>query len=87
MKSIANVFIRISLTVLFCLGMLITANPAALARDRDRDRGGRERCQTECQERYKEQSTTVRTEEARSGTDASKEQIGNIASAKIDADN
>jgi hypothetical protein len=32
-------------------------------------------------------STTVRTEEARSGTDASKEQIGNITSAKIDADN
>ena len=55
MKSIPNVFIRISLTVLFCLGMLITANPTALARDRDRARGGRERCQTECQERYKEQ--------------------------------
>src|SRR5260370_4307671 len=56
MKSTPNVFIRISLAMLFCLGMLVTANPAAFAqRDRDRDRGGRERCQKEMQDRYKHQ--------------------------------
>jgi hypothetical protein len=50
--------IRISLALLFCLGMFVTANPVALGqrdRDRDRDRGGHKRCQKECKERYDHQ--------------------------------
>ena len=88
MKSTVNVFIRISLTLLFCLGMLITANPAAFAqrdRDRDRDRGNRESCKKECGTDTSSKSATARIEEARNGTDASREQIGIAASAKTTA--
>jgi hypothetical protein len=46
-----STILRISLALLFCLGMFVTANPAALGQ---RDRGNRERCQKECQEKYKE---------------------------------
>ena len=56
MKPTANVFVRISLALIFSLGMLVTANPVAFAqRDRDRDKGGRKRCQHECDDRYKQQ--------------------------------
>jgi Ni/Co efflux regulator RcnB len=55
MKSTANALIRISLALVFCLGMFATANPAALGQ-RDRERGDRDKCQKECQERYKEQT-------------------------------
>jgi hypothetical protein len=51
-----STIIRISLALLFCLGMFVTANPAALGQRPDRDRGGRERCQKECQDRYREQT-------------------------------
>jgi hypothetical protein len=65
--------------------MLITANQAAFAqrdRDRDRDRGGAKR---NVRKDTSSKSATVRTEEARNGTDASKEQIGNVASLKTTA--
>jgi hypothetical protein len=53
MKSTANVFVRFSLALIFCLGMLVTANPVASARDRDKE--NRKRCQHECDDRYKQQ--------------------------------
>ena len=54
MKSRANVLIRISLALLFCLGMFVTASsPAVGQRDRG-DRGRHERCKRECEDRYRE---------------------------------
>jgi hypothetical protein len=52
-----STMIRITLATVFCLGMFVTANPASLGQRVDRgNRGDRERCQKECQEKYKEQS-------------------------------
>jgi hypothetical protein len=57
---------RISLALVFCLGMFATANPAALGQRPDRgNRGDRERCQKECQEKYKEQSHQCRDKRGR----------------------
>ena len=47
-----STFCRIGLAVVFCLGMLVTANPAALGQ---RDRGERRKCERECQQKYNEQ--------------------------------
>lgn len=44
-----STILRISLALVFCLEMLGTANPSALGQ---RDRGDREKCQKECQEKY-----------------------------------
>jgi hypothetical protein len=59
--------IRIALAFVFCLGMFVTANPAALGQrtDRNYNRGDRERCQKECQEKYKEQSRQCRDKRGR----------------------
>ena len=45
-----STILRISFAVVFCLGMVGTANPSALGQREDR--GNRERCQKECQEKY-----------------------------------
>ncbi len=51
--------IRISLALVFCLGMFVTANPAALGQ-RDRgNRGDRERCQKEWQRVFPECSESL----------------------------
>jgi hypothetical protein len=42
---------RISLAVLFCLGMLGTVNPTTLGQG---DRGKRQKCQKECQDKYQD---------------------------------
>lgn len=54
MKSKANVLIRIVLAIVFCLGMVGATNPVAGQRDRG-DRGDRERCQRDCQEKYNQE--------------------------------
>ena len=62
MKSTAKVLSRISLALLFCLAMFITANPAVSGQ---RDRGGRRHCEKECQDRYKEQIRECRDKRGR----------------------
>jgi hypothetical protein len=47
-----STMIRISLVLVFCLGMLVTANPATLGQ---RDRGERRKCERECQHKYNDQ--------------------------------
>jgi hypothetical protein len=55
-----STILRISLALVFCLGMLVSANPAALGQ-RDRGlSGGRQKCEKECQDRYREQSHQCR---------------------------
>jgi hypothetical protein len=54
MNSRANVFIRIALALLFCVGMFVTANSAALGQRDRHDRGRRARCERDCEERYRE---------------------------------
>jgi len=54
-----STIIRTGLALLFCLGMFVTANPAA-AGQRDRDRGDRRRCEKECKEKYDQQKRECR---------------------------
>jgi hypothetical protein len=50
-----STILRISLALVFCLGIFVSANPAAMGQ-RDRgERGNRDRCQKECKKKYKEQ--------------------------------
>src|ERR1700692_4860504 len=52
MKSMSSVLIRITLVVLFCLGMFVTANSVPAGQ---RDKHERRRCERECQDRYNQQ--------------------------------
>jgi hypothetical protein len=52
MKSTANVLTRFSLALLLCLGVFVTANPAASGRGQEL--GDNKRCLRECKVRYKE---------------------------------
>ena len=54
-----STILRISLAVVFCLGMFLTANPAALGQREDR--GDRDRCQKECKKHYKEQMSDCKS--------------------------
>ena len=57
-----STILRISLALVFCLGMLVTANPAVSGQ---RDRGERQKCQKECQDKYREQTRECRGKRGR----------------------
>jgi hypothetical protein len=56
-SSMKSTVVRISLALLFCLGTFVTAHSVPVGQ---RDRHERQRCEKECQARYKEETRQCR---------------------------